>query len=158
MPTFQVTPLGEADARAIREEIEAGDRPARLVTLDEPGAPCRCCLRGGEVDEEMWLLTFQPFRGESFYTAASPIFLHVEACAPYVGTDQLPELVLTGQRSVRSYDDHHELVDGIVGSGTEIVAAVHELLANDRADYLHIYSATAGCYTCRIERSGQTRG
>lgn len=100
----------------------------------------------------MWLLSYQPFRGESLYAAPSPIFLHAKRCAPYDQPNQLPDLVLTGERAVRSYDDRHELVDGAVGAGADVEALIDKLLADDRAAYLHIYSATAGCYTCRVDR------
>jgi hypothetical protein len=152
MSTFTIAPIDEPTARAIRAEIESGQRTGRRVTLDEGGAPCRSCLRPAAVGESLWLLSFQPFRGDSCYAVPSPIYLHVEPCRPYEATDRLPDLVRIGLRAVRSYDEHHDLVDGLVGDGTDVETLIDKLLADPRASYLHVHSATAGCYTCRVDR------
>ena len=152
MTAFVITPLGQIEADAIRDEIGSGQRAARLVTLEEPGAPCRSCLQAAAAGDRMWLLSYQPFRGESFYAVPSPIYLHADSCTPYECAGELPALVRTGERAVRSYDAGHGLVDGLVASGAEIETAIEKLLADDRVEYLHVYSATAGCYTCRVDR------
>jgi len=151
--TFTITPMDEATAAAVRGDITAGRLRARHVVLDEPGAPCRECLQAGRIGEAMVLFCYQPFRGEGPYAVPSPVFLHAAACTPYDDVNRVPELLRSGTRAVRSYDAHHDLVDGEVAAGTEIEVTIDRLFADPRADYLHVHSATAGCYTCRIDRS-----
>jgi hypothetical protein len=153
MTTFTVTPVGSSTADELRSSVDQGRLPARRVVIDDPGAPCRQCLQPGRVGEEMLLFTYQPFRGEGPYAVPSPIFLHAEACESYSDADRLPELVVGASRNVRSYDANHDLVDGEVAAGEDVESYITKLFGNPKADYIHLYSATAGCFTCRIDRS-----
>lgn len=150
--TFTFVPLTSATAEALRDDIAAGRLPARRVVLGEPGGPCRHCLRHGEVGEAMLLFTYQPFAGRGPYAVPSPIFLHADPCARQDETSEVPELLRSGLRAVRSYDAAHDLVDGDVVPGASIESLVERLLGDERAAYLHVYSATAGCFTCRVDR------
>jgi hypothetical protein len=153
MTAFTVTPVESQAAHQLRGRIADGRLAARRIVLDEAGAPCRQCLQPGKVGEEMLLFTYQPFRGDSPYAVPSPIFLHAEACQSYNDADRLPELVVGASRNVRSYDTNHGLVDGEVAEGEDVESYIAKLLGNPKADYIHLYSATAGCFTCRIDRS-----
>src|SRR5262245_47970507 len=107
---FTVTAIDSTTAQNCRDEIAAGTRPGRRVTLDESSAPCRHCLQPGEVGEEMLLFTYQPFTGTGPYAVPSPIFLHAAGCDPYRTRGEIPGFVRNGLRAVRSYDDRHDLV------------------------------------------------
>ena len=150
---FMITAIDSATAQQCRDEVAAGTRIGRRVTLEEPGAPCRHCLRPGEVGEEMLLFTYQPFTGAGPYAVPSPIFLHAAGCEPYRTRGEIPALLRNGLRAVRSYDDRHDLIDGEVVTGANLEATIERLLGDDRAVYLHVHSATAGCFTCRIDRA-----
>ena len=149
---FTITAMTTATADACRADFAAGRLPGRRVVLDEPGAPCRHCLRPGETGEEMLLFTYQPFVGDSPYAVPSPIYLHAEPCARHDPMSGVPELARVGLRAVRSYDAAHELLEGEVVDGNDIESMITRLLADDRAAYLHVHSATAGCFTCRVDR------
>src|SRR4051794_8666568 len=57
------------------------------ITVDKENAyPCRRCLTDGYVGEKMFLLAYDPFRSDSPYRGASPIFVHEEPCTLYQGT------------------------------------------------------------------------
>ncbi|MDQ3306775.1 MAG: DUF1203 domain-containing protein [Actinomycetota bacterium] len=87
---------------------------------------------------------------------STPIFLHAEGCDPYDDRDELPALLRHGPRAVRSYDDQHDLIAGEVVAGTDLEVAIDRLLDDDRAAYLHVHSATAGCFMCRIDPAPST--
>ena len=150
---FNVTALDSTSAAIYRDEIASGTRPGHQVTLAEPGAPCRHCLVPGAPGEEMLLLTHQPFTGDSPYTVPSPIFIHAVACTRYETPDELPALLRNGLRAVRSYDARHDLIDGEVVAGMDLESSIERLFEDQRAAYLHIHSATAGCFTCRVDRA-----
>ncbi len=149
---FTITPVDSATARACRDEIATGRRQGRRVTLDSNGAPCRHCLRAGQVGETMLLFMYQPFTGDGPYAVPSPVFLHAEPCDRYAPTNEVPALLHSGLRAVRSYDVDHDLIDGDVVAGGDVESLIVRLLQDDRADYLHVHSATAGCFTRRIDR------
>lgn len=151
--SFSITALTTTTAEACRHDIAAGRLAARRVVLDEPGAPCRHCLQPGEIGDEMLLFVFQPFRDSGPYAVPSPIFLHSHLCRQYPLTSEVPNLVRSGLRAVRSYDASHDLIDGEVVPGTSIETSINRLLGDDRTEYLHVYSATAGCFTCRVDRT-----
>ena len=151
--TFIVGGIDTEVAESAREEIGSGRLDGRSVVLDEPGAPCRHCLAPGAVGERMLLFTYQPFRGHSPYAVPSPIFLHADACAPYATPERIPNVARPGLRAVRSYDGAHDLVDGDVAPGSEIEGLIDRLLADPRAEYAHVHSATAGCFTFRVDRT-----
>jgi hypothetical protein len=149
--TFTIIPIDAETATQLRTDIQVGRIPTEHVIVDAPGAPCRQCLREGTTGEHMVLFRYQPFRGDSAYAVPSPIYLHADPCTSYAVAG-VPPLLRSGLRAVRSYDADHRLLVGDVGVGDEIEPLIESLLADDRAEYLHVYSATAGCYTCRVDR------
>jgi hypothetical protein len=150
---FVITAMPTAVADSFRAGTASGGAAPRRVVLTEAGAPCRHCLQPGQVGEEMLLGSYQPFAGDSPYAVPSPVFVHAGPCPPYPATDRIPALVRDGVRAVRSYDAAHDLLEGDVAPGTAIEPLIDRLLADERADYLHVYSATAGCFTCRVDRA-----
>ena len=101
----------------------------------------------------MLLFTYQPFVGNGPYAVPSPFFLHAHPCSRYAPTSEIPALVRSGLRAVGSYDAGDSLLDGDVIPGATIESAIDRLFEDGRADYLHVYSATAGRFTCRVDRS-----
>jgi hypothetical protein len=150
---FTITPLDTETATALRMDIAGGRISAERVVLQEPGAPCRQCLQPGGTGDLMLLFTYQPFRGTSAYAVPSPIYLHADPCTSYDRVTEVPPIARPGLRAVRSYDASHRLLDGEVVAGTEIETAIYQLLADKRTEYLHVHSATAGCFTCRVDRT-----
>jgi len=150
---FKVTALDSMAAETYRDELASVARTGRQVTLVGSGAPCRHCLCPGAIGEEMLLLTHQPFTGDSPYAVPSPIFIHAGACARYETSDELPPLLRNGLRALRSYDSRHDLIDGEVVAGADLESSIDRLFEDERAAYVHIHSATAGCFTCRVDRA-----
>lgn len=155
---FTITAMSTTTAEALRDDIAESRMAARRMVLDEPGAPCRHCLQPGDVGEEMLLFTYQPFQGSSPYAVPSPVFLHADPCSRYRASSEIPALVRSGLRAVRSYDAAHDLIDGDVVPGTGIESLIERLLLDDRAEYLHVYSGSAGCFTCRVDRAENESG
>ena len=140
-------------ADGLRAGIEAGRLPAERRVHEDRGAPCRQCLRVNEPGEEMLLLTYQPFRGESAYAVPSPVSLHAEPCPTYVGRN-LPAFVREGGlRAVRSYDAAHAIHEGEVVPAEKVTSTIERLLDDERAAYVHVHCAVNGCFTFRADRA-----
>jgi hypothetical protein len=122
------------------------------VVDEQPGFPCRQCLRDAEIGDEMILVSHDPFRGRSPYRSASPIFLHRWPCAPPADDTELP-LQLTRRRlSVRAFDASEMMLDAALIEGAELGATIERLLENGAVDHLHLHNEPRGCFAARIER------
>ena len=146
--SFTISAISTAAAETLRR-----DPTARRVVLDDAGTPCRHCLQLGQTGEAMLLLTYQPFTGAGPYAVPSPVYVHADACPRYDPTSGLPALARSGLRAVRSYTENHDLLDGVVVPGTELEHAIATLFEDPTAAYLHAHSATAGCFTFRVDRA-----
>ncbi len=121
-------------------------------TLNDPGAPCRHWAATGR-SQDVLLFTYQPFTCHGHMQPASPTSYTSNTATRIHNRDEIPALLRTGLRAVRSYDDHHDLIDADVVAGTDLEATFDRLLGDDHAAYLHVHRATAGCFTCRIDHA-----
>lgn len=105
----------------------------------------------GKLKEEMLLLSYDPFLGDSPYSGAGPIFVHKEPCAPYQGVD-VPEQQRRRLLSLRAYDRRHMMVDAEVLQGIELQEVASRMLEDNGVEYLHVHNAKPGCFAVRVER------
>ena len=71
----------------------------------------------------------------------------------YDRIDEVPEQLRVRTLAVRAYDADAMLVGWELVEGRDLEPAIEKLLANRRADYLHIHFAAPGCYAARVERA-----
>jgi hypothetical protein len=123
-----------------------------IITIDGENAfPCRRCLTDGHINEQMLLLSYDPFLGDSPYRGAGPIFVHHHSCAPYQGID-VPEQQRRRLLSVRAYDCHHMMVSAEVAEGSDLEDVAGKMLEDMGVEYLHVHNAKPGCFAVRVER------
>ena len=148
---YRIVPLPTDVADAARRGVAAGAPDHALVTADSPNAyPCRHCLRWAEPGEQMILFPFAAVdRGP--YQERGPIFVHAEPCTRYAESGSYPDAFANG-RVVRAYDSRKFMIDARVVNGERPEQVIEELLANSDAAFLHVRSATRGCYTMGVER------
>lgn len=114
--------------------------------------PCRRCLHDGAPGEEMTLLSYDPFRGDSPYRKASPIFVHKRGCELYRGAE-MPEQQKRRPMTLQGYDASHMMVNsGSAEGGAEVERVCMEMLGDERVDYLHLHNAKSGCFSVGVER------
>ena len=134
-----------------RRALAAGAPDHALVTADSPsGYPCRHCLQWATPGEAMILFPFAAVE-EGPYREVGPIFVHAQPCAPYAQSDSYPAEFRKG-RVVRAYNARKFMIDARVVKGEGPEQVIQELLANSDAAFLHVRSATRGCYTMGVER------
>lgn len=124
------------------------------VADEWPGHPCRQCLRDADVGDELVLVSYDPFEdfGESPYRSASPIFLHRDDCSARRDTLAVPEQLARRQLSVRTFDASAMMLDGRIVDGTDLAAALDELLTLPDAHRVHIHNAGPGCFAATAHR------
>ena len=146
---FRALPAGDPDPGTVPPRLVR-----RVVADAEPGYPCRRCLRFAAVGDPLWLLTYDPFLGDSPYRQPGPIFVHVRPCHPDPG-DVLgavpPMLPPRSTLSVRAFGPDHLMTTAEVHDGAHLAEAAHRLLAESSVSYLHVHYAGPGCFAVRVE-------
>lgn len=112
--------------------------------------PCRRCLQDGVLGEEMLLVSYNPFLGESPYTGPGPIFVH-RNCQQYQCDGSVPDQQRRRLLAVRGYDKDHMMGKFEVVNGDELKGKAEELLSAGM-EYLHVYYAGPGCFAVRVDR------
>ena len=146
--TFVLRPISPGDADALRL------RGGPLYVADEdPGYPCRQCLRDAAVGDELILVSHDPFGTQSPYRSASPIFLHRTSCEPYVMESVLPEQLTRRQLSVRSFDGEEMMIDAAVIDGADLEFTIQRFFADSASNQIHVHNATRGCWAVAVDRA-----
>jgi Protein of unknown function (DUF1203) len=153
--TFRITGLPlENFARLFSlNDDELRKKNARRLTVDvKPGFPCRVSLQDAEIGEHVILLPFAHHDVDSPYRASGAIFVREAAQEINLASGELPDVVRNRVLSVRAYDHHEMMVNGLVAPGAELKSEIEKLFADLNISYLHLHNAGAGCYSCRVER------
>jgi hypothetical protein len=157
MTTIAFTAMPTEHAERLRAGgPDAYGRPAERHVSDGDGNPCRHCLDDIGRGEGMLVASYRPFPAPQAYAETGPIFLHAETCARWTGAGLPPVLARREHAMVRAYDADDRIVYGTgrtVATAT-LDAAAAALLARPEVRYVHVRSASNGCFTCRIDRVG----
>jgi hypothetical protein len=112
--------------------------------------PLRCCLRKAVPDEEITLICYTPWTEPSPWAEAGPVFVHHTRCAGYPDHEVYPPELRNGRRMLNPFDhtgarayDHITFVS----PEQDHEAAVRRVLEQPEVAFLHVRSATAGCFT-----------
>ncbi len=151
-PNFRVVPLPTEIAEAARRSAEAGAPDHKVVIADAPvGFPCRHCLRWAKPGEHMILFPFAAIPPGRPYSETGPIFVHAERCERYSATSEFPAEFCRG-RVIRAYDSGQNIIAAEVVNGSEPEAITEKFLENPETAFVHVRSASHGCYTMQVER------
>jgi hypothetical protein len=145
-----------AAAEALRSGgPDAYGRPAERAVSDGGGNPCRHCLRDIPAGAAMLILAWRPFPAAQPYAETGPVFLCAEPCARHPDTPEPPPVIAGRKRfMVRGYGGDHRIVygTGAVVATADLVASAEAMLADPGVAYLHLRSASNGCYQARVDR------
>ncbi|WP_424630263.1 DUF1203 domain-containing protein [Bradyrhizobium sp. SYSU BS000235] len=114
--------------------------------------PCRVSLTDAEPGEELVLVNYEHHPVDSPYRMRFAIFVR-QGDETYDKVNEVPEQLRKRVLAVRSFDDNGMMVANRLVEGRELEPVIEELLTPDRAAYLHIHFASAGCYAAKVERA-----
>ncbi len=148
----RIVPLRTEVADAARAALASGAPDHALVIADLPdGYPCRHCLEWAAPGDEVILFPFAAI-DQGPYRETGPIFVHAQPCPRHRETQEFPRHLREG-RVIRVYDQRKLMIDARVVNGVGPELVIEELLlTNPDAAFLHVRSATRGCYTLGVER------
>jgi Protein of unknown function (DUF1203) len=123
--------------------------------LATEAAPCRHCLRliTPEVDEAI-LFTYDRFTDVEELPQPGPIYVHAKKCLRYDEQGGFPEELRGSARTLEAYAPGRLLIAQEYVTGGAFEAAIARLFSNREVGYLQVNSTTGGCFTFRIERTG----
>jgi hypothetical protein len=100
------------------------------------------------------IVAHRPFRGLNPYTETGPIFLAAEDQPGAAPGAALPAFLSSPTYVVRGYGRDERIIygTGAVTPTPEIPAVCRALLARDEVAFVHVRSATNGCFHVRVER------
>ena len=149
---FRIVPIPTEIAETARREAKAGAPDHVVVTADFPrGYPCRHCLRWAEPGERLILFPFAAIAAGRPYSESGPIFVHAEPCQRYAATDEFPQEFRKG-RALRAYNSQRDMIAAEVADGEGPEAVIERFLQKPETAFVHVRSASHGCYTMEVER------
>ena len=160
MATFRIVPLSKKYADNIRKK-GIDDFGNTVVEQMSTGlGPCRVSLKPFKPGQDKrLLLSHSPFELRNAYNQPGPIFISSEDVEEYTDVHKFPE-------EIKREKEHFSLT--LIGYSQEQWMLHTELVTdNDSVDeqiehlfdrfpkieYLHVRSAKAGCYICKITRA-----
>jgi hypothetical protein len=150
--SFRIVPLRTEIAERARRAAAEGAGDHRLVTADSPrGYPCRHCLRWAQPGERMILFPYAAIAPGAPYSESGPIFVHAESCERYATSNQYPAAFKEG-RVIRAYNSCHDIIAAEVANGEGPEGVIERFLQKPETSFVHVRSASHGCYTMEIER------
>jgi len=153
--TFRITGLApetfaelfELSAEQLRQR-----NAVRVVAQADGGYPCRISLRDAAPGDELILANFEHHAVNSPFRASHAVYVR-PGQTRYDRIDTVPEQLRTRLLSLRAFDRDAMLVGADVVDGPELELLIQRLFENDRAQYLHVHFAKAGCYAARVDRA-----
>ncbi|MEO0468875.1 MAG: DUF1203 domain-containing protein [Bacteroidota bacterium] len=138
----------------LSEEALRAKHAVKMIASTKPGFPCRISLQDAEVGEEVILFPYEHHATNSPYRASGAVFIRKQATSPQIGPNELPDMLLHRQLSVRAYDQSGMMKKTKVLSGTALQIAIEALFSDQSIHYLQIHNAGPGCFNCQIDRVG----
>lgn len=134
---------------------DAYGRPAERRDPDGGGNPYRHCLDDIAEGDGMLVAPYRPLPMPQRYAETGPVFLHVAPCARWTGAGLPPVLARREHAMVRAYDADDRIVYGTEQRVVvaELDGTAKALLTRPEVRYVHVRSASNGCFTCRVDRA-----
>jgi hypothetical protein len=122
-----------------------------VVSDAQRSGPCRHCLRDSLDGEQLALVSYAPFQGDSAYRESGPIFVHAGGCERFCG-EVLPANYEPRKLVLRAYDEREWIVDAKVAEPGEFDTVARELFTQPHVREIHVRHLAYGCYAFRLAR------
>lgn len=148
LPRAAFAPLFSQSDQAL-----AGRGIIRVVVDEMPGFPCRIGLRDLEPGETALLLNHTHQPADTPYRGTHAIFVGEASVEAGLEPGEVPAVMARRTLSIRSFDAAGMMLDAGLTEGREAAPLIGRLLADARADRIHIHNAVRGCFAGYAERA-----
>jgi hypothetical protein len=155
MSNFLIEPIDAAIVRDAERRRAGGDPTVAERIADAPtGFPCRLTLAEVPAGTRLLLFRHRPFHGNGPYAEEGPIFAQPDADPAEALRNEVPAFVRSRPFVVvRRYDAAEAIADSELVSGADCAAAISRALDIEDTAFVHVRSATYGCFLFRADRS-----
>jgi hypothetical protein len=157
MSTFRITGLDPEQFSNLfgKSDEELAALGARRYVVDEtPGFPDRIEMRDLDVGECAILVNYAHLdEAGSPYRSSHAIFVRDGATAAYDAIDEIPEVLVRRQLSVRAFDKDTMMVDADVIDGSRLRDWIATALDDGTVDFIDVHNAKRGCFAARVRRA-----
>ena len=147
--SFRIQGLPRADFAplfVLSDEALAARGVIRMTVDAQPGFPCRVGLRDLEPGEAVLLLNFAHQPADTPYRSTHAIFVGEASTDAAPAAGEVPDVMARRMLSIRSFDAAGMMLDAGLVDGREAAPMITRLLADARADRVHIHNAVRGCF------------
>jgi Protein of unknown function (DUF1203) len=124
----------------------------RIADDSAAGYPCRISLTDATPGDELILTNYEHHAVASPYRMRFAIYVR-RGEETFDQIDTVPEQLRKRTLAVRAFDADAMMVGRELVEGVGLEAAFARQFGNQRAAYLHIHFAAAGCYAAHVERA-----
>ncbi|GAB3020049.1 DUF1203 domain-containing protein [Bowmanella dokdonensis] len=135
-------------------EQELAKHGVLTARVDHPNSyPCRITLQLPEPGERMLLVNYWHLDVESPFRSCYAIYVREGQVSRHYQPGEIPVMFKTRRMALRAFCPQHRLkLAALVADEPELRQHIEQYLANPEVEYLHLHSATHGCYLARISR------
>lgn len=146
-----IDPAIADEVRKLHKSPQYGHPAYTDLGSDRP--PCRSCFNRIEPNlEKRILFTYNHFINVDSYPSPGPIYIHENECTPFNANSTIPEYLNEMQLILEGYGPQRWLLAREMNNNQSIEFLIKSILSDLRIEYIHAYSAKAGCFVARIDR------
>ena len=136
----------------LSDEALAQAGAVHRVADAKPGFPCRVSLTDAAIGEDVLLINYEHLPVDSPYRSRHAIYIRrgEKQC---VMIDGVPSMLRSRSLSVRAFDEQGLMVGADTVDGSDLETVIEKMLADSRAQFLHVHFAAPGCYAARVDRN-----
>lgn len=134
------------------QELVTRGAVRQIADARDPGYPCRISLTDSHVGDELLLVNYEHHAVASPYRMRFAVFVRPGE-ETYDKVNQVPTQLRLRKLAARAFDADAMMVGCELVDGKDLEATITRLFAKERASYLHLHFAAAGCYAARVQRA-----
>lgn len=158
MKQFKIVPLSKEYAAQIRHtrEDDFGHKVVEQIATGH--GPCRVSLKpfNTGVDKRL-LLSHSPFSINNAFNQPGPVFINAEEVEEYSDIYRFPQEIKNDKEhfhlTLIGYDENQMMKHSELVGDRDVEEMIVEIFnRKPQVAYLHVRSAEACCYICRVDR------
>lgn len=157
--TYRISPL---DKEQFLQLFKMNDKElarrctARVIATADAGYPCRISLQDAKEGDSLILLNYVSHDVATPYRSAYAIYVreNAEQAEPLI--DCIPAVFGGRAIALRGFDKNGMLRDARLALPGEADCNIRGLFGNTNIAYIHAHNAAHGCFSARIDRTGET--